>query len=274
MRVARSRDVSLRSWLSEPRLQSVDVDSDALIDVHREILAGKPMMLGVFREFYDQCMSIDRRYFTGEGSRVEVGAGVSLFKQYYPEVTATDIKPSPYLDDVVGALAMPYQAGSVRAIYAINCFHHLPSPDRFFSELERVLVPGGGCVLIDPYYGLLARWLYPRLFDSETFDMSQTTWETTDHTMGIMTGANQALSYLVFVRDRAIFKDRHPGLQLVGHRPLTNYPRYLLSGGLNFRQILPSAAIGPIKLGERVLSPFARIFGLHHVVVIRKRLPT
>jgi SAM-dependent methyltransferase len=263
--------MSLRSWLSEPRLQSVDVDSAALIDVHREILAGKPMMLGVFREFYDRCMSIDRRYFSGEGSRVEIGAGVSLFKRYYPEIIATDIKPSPYLDDVVDALAMPYQAESVRAIYAINCFHHLPSPDRFFSELERVLVAGGGCVLIDPYYGLLARWLYPRLFDSETFDMSQTTWEGADHPMGIMTGANQALSYIVFVRDRAIFRDRHPGLQLVDHRPLTNYPRYLLSGGLNFRQILPSAAIGPIKLGERVFSPFARIFGLHHVVVIRKR---
>lgn len=265
--------MSLRSWLAEPRLQSVDVDSGALIDVHREILAGKPMMLGVFREFYDQCMSLDQRYFSGQGLRVEVGAGVSLFKQYYPEVTATDIKPSRYLDDVVDALAMPYQAESVRAIYAINCFHHLPSPDRFFAELARVLVAGGGCVLIDPYYGPLARWLYPRLFDSETFDMSQTSWESTDDRRGVMSGANQALSYLVFVRDRAIFRDRHPALELVGNRPLTSYPRYLMSGGLNFRQIIPSAAIGPIKLGERVLSPFARVLGLHHVVVIRKRPP-
>jgi SAM-dependent methyltransferase len=263
--------MSLRNWLSEPRLQSVDVDSAALIEVHREILAGKPMMLGVFRDFYDLCMSLDRRYFTGHGLRVEIGAGVSLFKQYYPEITATDIKPSPYLDAVVDALAMPYEAASVRAIYGINCFHHLPSPDRFFSELERVLEPGGGCVLIDPYYGPLSRWLYPRLFDSETFDMDQAGWEATDHEIGSMTGANQALSYVVFVRDRGIFRERHPGLELVGNRPITNYQRYLLSGGLNFRQILPSAAIGSLKLSERLMSPWARVFGLHHGVVIRKR---
>lgn len=265
--------MSLRSWLSEPRVQSVDVDSEALLEVHREILAGKPMMRGVFQEFYDTCMTLDRRYFTGQGSRIEIGAGVSLFKRYYPEVTATDIKPSPYLDEVVDALAMPYPAESVRAVFAINCFHHLPSPERFFQELERVLVPGGGCVLIDPYYGPLARWVYPRLFATETFDMGQATWEPASDTMGIMKGANQALSYVVFVRDRAIFADHNPGLELVGMNPLRNYPRYLLSGGLNFRQILPAASIGILKLAEKALSPLARAFGLHHVIVIRKRSP-
>ena len=75
-------------------------------------------------------MTLDDRYLTGSGPRIEIGAGASLFKSFHPEVIATDIVPSPHLDMVVDALEMPFGDRSVRAIYAINCFHHLPDPDR------------------------------------------------------------------------------------------------------------------------------------------------
>ena len=65
-------------------------------------------------------------------------------------------------------------------IYGMNCFHHFPDPDRFFTELERVLVPGGGCVLVDPYHGPFARWLYPRLFATEGYDTDQVDWTAAD----------------------------------------------------------------------------------------------
>lgn len=259
-----------RDRLSEPAVRSVDVDSDELLEVHRRILASKPMMRGVFDDIYDACMAADRRYFNGAGRRVEIGAGVSLFKQRYPEIISTDIKASSALDAVVDALAMPYEAGTVRAIYGINVFHHLPSPDRFFAELERVLGPGGGAVLVDPYHGPLARWLYPRLFTTEGYDLTQREWDA-GGAMGVMHGANQALSWIVFVRDAALLLERHPGLEVVSRTPLTNYPRYLLSGGLNFRQLLPDAAIPALRACERVARPLARWFGLHHLIVIRKR---
>lgn len=261
----------LRDWLAEPRVRSVDVDSAELLDVHREILASKPMMRSVFRDMYDMCVRLDRRYFRGEGLRVEVGAGVSFMHDVYPDVLATDIKPSAYTQQVVDALAMPFETGSVRAIYGLNCFHHFPDPDRFFSELERVLVPGGGCVLVDPASGWFARWLYPRLFATEGYDLAQASWEPPSGATGVMTGANQALSSVVFVKGRKRLAATHPGLELLGIKPMTSYPRYLLSGGLNFRQLLPSATIGPLRVLERVLRPVAPIFGLHQVIVLRKR---
>jgi len=263
--------VALRDWLAEPRVRSVDVDSPELIDVHREILASKPMMRSVFQDMYDMCAHLDRRYFHGDGQRVEVGAGVSFMHDVYPDVLATDIKPSRYVQQVVDALEMPFEDGSVRAIYGMNCFHHFPDPDRFFSELERVLVPGGGCVLVDPADGWFARWLYPRLFATEGYDMEQRTWEPPISGTGVMTGANQALSYVVFVTGRKRLLETHPGLELVGTRPMTSYPRYLLSGGLNFRQLLPSVAITPLKIVERVLKPVCPVFALHQVIVLRKR---
>lgn len=256
--------------LADPRLAGVDVDSDALLDVHRRILEEKPMIRGVFREFYDQCVGLDRRYLSGSGLRVELGAGTSFFKTLHPDVVATDIKSGKGLDMVVDATAMPFAAASVRAFYAIHCFHHLPSPDRFFAELKRTLVPGGGCVIIDPYYSPVARVLFKRLFASERFDTTEPGWDATSQ-IGVMQGANQALSYIVLVRDRKEFDRKHPELEIVHHRPLTNYPRYLLSGGLNFRQLAPTCSIPLIQGAELAAAPLARWLALHHIMVIRKR---
>jgi SAM-dependent methyltransferase len=256
--------------LADPRLSGVDVDSDALLDVHRRILDEKPMIRGVFREFYDACVGLDQRYLSGSGLQVELGAGTSFFKKVHPEVVATDIKSGAGLDMVVDAMAMPFAAASVRAFYAIHCFHHLPSPDRFFAELKRTLVPGGGCVIIDPYYSPVARVIFKRLFASERYDPDEPGWDAAT-TIGVMQGANQALSYIVFARDRERFDQRHPELEIVYHRPLTNYPRYLLSGGLNFRQLAPTLSIPVIKGIELAMAPLARWLALHHIMVIRKR---
>jgi len=86
-----------------------------------------------------------------------------------------------------------------------------------------------------------------------------------------MTGANQALSYIVFVRDRAEFERRFPALELVGSRPLGNYVRYLASGGLNFRQLVPNASAGLLKRLEAAIARANRRLALHQVIVLRRR---
>lgn len=257
------------SRLQEPRLAGLDVDTSDLLEVHRQVLAEKPVMRAVFAEFYDRCMAIDRAYGRGDGARIEIGAGSSLFGERYPEVMATDIKPHPHLDRVLDAQAMDLDAASARAVFGINCFHHLPDPMAFFGELDRVLVPGGTTVLIEPYYGPVAAAFYARLFETEGFDRAQATWQ--DDGRSIMQGANQALSYIVFRRDRALFEQRCPTLEVVVEEPLTNWPRYLLSGGLNFRQLVPSRSAPLLSALERLLAPAARWLALHHVVALRKR---
>jgi SAM-dependent methyltransferase len=157
-------------------------------------------------------------------------------------------------------------------IYGINCFHHFPVPETFFQELLRVVKPGGGTILIEPYYGPLASLLYKKLFASESFDKQDPHWGSTGR--GIMRGANQALSYIVFRRDRAVFERQFPDLEIVHTAPLHNYLRYFLSGGLNFRQLLPDFAIPLLKLTEMVMIPVERLTALHHILVLRKRNPT
>jgi SAM-dependent methyltransferase len=259
----------IREFLSEPQLRGIHYDSDELIRVHRDILMAKPMIRGVFEELYRGCHELDEQYLAGSGTRIELGAGSSFLKKINPEIVSTDIKFGAHLDRVLDAQDMDLPNDSVRAFYAIHCFHHLPEPDRFFAELERTLIPGGGCVLVEPYYGPIASWFFKRMFTTESFDKNQSQWNTPS--TGVMIGANQALSYLVFVRDREIFEQKYPNLEIIHTDALSNYLRYLFSGGINFRSILPAICIAPLRALERILTPFRKTLALHHVVVLRKR---
>lgn len=256
--------------LQEPEVVGCPVDGAARFEAHRAVLHRKAMIRGVFDEFHQIFVQLDRRYLTGEGLAVELGAGVYPIRETVPAVLATDIVPAPHLDRVIDAGAMDFVEGTVHAFYLQNVFHHFPEPSRFFTELERTLVPGGGAILIEPASGPVASWLYPRLFATEGYNKRATTWETP--VGGPMSGANQALSYLVFDRDLTRFQTEHPSLEVVYRDVLGNWPRYLLSGGLNFRPMFPSSGTGFLKLLEKALSPLRRLLGLHRVIVLRKRI--
>jgi hypothetical protein len=80
---------------------------------------------------------------------------------------------------------------------------------------------------------------------------------------GPISGANQALSYIVFVRERDRLARQFPGFELVEMEPITNFVRYIVSGGVNFRQLLKGL--------EAVLSPLRCALALHQLIVVRKR---
>jgi SAM-dependent methyltransferase len=258
----------LAAWLRDPSIARMDVDGQDRLAVHARMLARKTMLREVFHEFHHRFMALDERFFTARGMRIELGAGVAPIRESYPTVLATDIVASPHLDQVLDAEAMALPDQSVRAIYGQNFFHHLPHPDRFFDELKRVLPAGGGTILLEPYYGPAASYLFKRMFATEGFDKDYPSWETPQ--TGPMNGANQALSYVVFKRDVAIFERKHPELKIVHHELCGNHIKYLISGGLNFRQLLPDWMRPAVNGLQIALSPLNRWTSLHHIVVIRK----
>jgi hypothetical protein len=105
---------------------------------------------------------------------------------------------------------------------------------------------------------------------SEFFEPEAPGWTSVNYT-GPASGANQALSYIVFKRDRARFLADFPNLELVLDRPHTHL-LYLVSGGVNFRQLVPSSFTSAVKLCERLVSPLNPWLSLQHTVVVRKRL--
>ena len=259
----------VRQWLVDPRVRSLDVDAEDFSIAHRTVLKTKPLLQHLFRDFYARCRRMDERYFSGSGTRIEIGSGSGFMGDEYADVLTSDVKPLPFVQLVCRGERLPVRDASVRALYAINTFHHIPSPAAFLSELERVLVPGGGAVFIEPYFGPVARFLFRRLHASETFDPAAPDWDAPGDA-GPFSRANQALSYLVFVRDRRRFEMLCPRLEIVADEPHTHL-RYLVSGGVNFRQLVPDGAEPVIIAAERVLSPLNNLLALQHTIVLRRR---
>lgn len=261
--------MGLRELLMDPRVVSVDVDSSDRIARHRELLLQKRMTREVFFELYDLLERMDTKHLSPEpGRRIEIGSGSSLIKDRLPDVETTDLVQYDGLDRIVDAMDMPFEDGELKTVFGIHCFHHLPDPYKFLSEIRRVCRPGGGVILIDPYHGPLASFVFKRLFTNEHFDKDGPA--ISDH-HGPMSDANQALSYVVFQRERERFEKKFPELELVAMQPISNYVRYLVSGGVNFRQLLPNQSIPLLRALERALTPLGQYLALHHVIVIRKR---
>lgn len=255
--------------LQEPEVAGCAIDGSERLDAHRAVLRRKAMIREVFEDFHALFRDLDERLLSADGSVVELGAGIYPVRETIPGVLATDVIAAPHLDRTLDAEAMDLADGSVRAFYLQNVFHHFPHPSRFFAELERTLAPGGGAILIEPHDGPFAAWLYPRLFASEGYDRSAPSWET--EVGGPMSGANQALSHLVFDRDLARFTQLHGALEVVHRDVMPNWIRYLASGGLNFRPLAPAFATPLLRGLETLFSPLRRLLGLHRVIVLRRR---
>lgn len=261
---------ALRNLLLDPRVAGVPVDDPGLLAIHQQVLADKPLLADAFRSVYTQLLALRDRHAAGEGLEVELGTGAGFFKQLHPQLITTDIRPGRGVDRVVDALAMPFDAGEVRALYAINLFHHLPDPSRFFAEVSRVLAPGGVCLLVEPHGGLFSAFLHRRLHADEHFD-EHAGW-TNQAIKGPLSGANQALAEIVFGRDRQIFCARFgEQLEIVERPYCLNALRYLVSGGVNFRPLLPAWSAPLLKGIEALCSPLAKHWSLHQVTVIRRR---
>jgi SAM-dependent methyltransferase len=262
---------ALRHWLYEPQVQGVDVDDNDLLLIHRNILQGKSLLRSAFTTFYKDMAGKSDGLLVGDGIELELGSGAGFFKSLRPQLITSDVRKGPHIDMEVDAQQMTFADSSVRCIYAINVFHHLPDPERFFAELERVLQPGGGCILVEPHGGFFSALLHRHLHTDEHFDAKAAGWKTSD-IQGPLSGANQALAHIVFTRDLQRFNETYGQKLEIVHRGYElNALRYLLSGGLNFRQLLPAWSAGVLALIERLGSPLARHWSLHQMIVIRKR---
>lgn len=259
----------LSSFFLDPRIKNIDVNTEALLEQHEKIIQEKPLLRSAFNTFYKDMINLCDSNFDIDGIEVELGSGAGFFKKERPGLITSDVRKSRNIDMELNAVNMNLPDSSVRSIYMINVFHHLPSVTSFFNEALRVLKPGGGIILVEPHIGFFSAWLHSRLHQNEYFNPDETDWDGGN--TGAMSGANQAKAYIVFERDREkyekLFGER---LKIVYSGYELNALRYLLSGGLNFRSLLPGF-LGPmLSVLEKMGSPLAPAWSLHKIYVIKK----
>ena len=107
-----------------------------------------------------------------------------------------------------------------------------------------------------------------RRFHPEPYDDRVTEWAFDQS--NAMLDANQALSWIVFERDRERLAERCPGLVLE-HAGWLPWLSYLLSGGVTRRNLVPGPLVPWVRRADRWLSPLDRFMALHWHLRVRKR---
>jgi SAM-dependent methyltransferase len=187
-----------------------------------------------------------------------------------PELIATDLIPYPTVDIVLDATQLPFPSRSVRCFVMLNTFHHIADCARFLEEAARCLVPGGRILIIDQHRGFISTPILKH-FHHEHYDDRAVEWRF-DST-GPLSGANGALAWNVFVRDREKFERSRPELRIVRYQPIMPL-RYWLSGGLRRWNMLPGFLHYASRVLERGLLLLAPDFGSFVVIeLLRARLP-
>ncbi|MBA7634315.1 hypothetical protein ES703_41899 [subsurface metagenome] len=243
-----------------------DLDDPATTLLHAEIIQKKPFLRKLYVDFYKQLEKVVSN--PQEKVLVELGSGAGFIKEVISNAITSDILELPNVDKVFSALEMPFEKASVDAFFMFDVLHHITDPRAFFREALRCLKIGGRIVMIEPANTLWSRFIYKN-FHHELFD-SQAKWELDSlQETGPLSHGNGALPWVIFSRDRRIFENEFPSLRIVrmrNHTPL----RYLLSGGLTLRQLVPSFTYPAVKAIEHALSPVNNLLGMFQTIELEK----
>ncbi|HEY9619550.1 MAG TPA: class I SAM-dependent methyltransferase [Crinalium sp.] len=252
-------------WLKLPESsQLCDLDNPENIHILRHIIQRKPFLRNVYLSFYQDILTRIKTV-PPDGNIVELGSGASFMKHLAPHIITSDVLSYEGVDKTFSALEMPFQDSSISAFVMVDVFHHIKDSRLFLKEMNRCLKPGGKVVMIEPANTPWSRFIYQN-FHHEPFEPEKG-WGFTDG--GPLTGANMALPWIVFCRDRQQLTTEFSELQLSNidiHTPI----RYLLSGGLSVRQLLPSFLYPLVSLVELVLSPLNFMIGMFMTVELHK----
>lgn len=232
--------------LSHPLTRGIDVDDPRSTLLRRQIIQSKPFLRQLYAEWYERICS---RLPADPRVVLEIGSGAGFLKEYLPDLITSEVFELDGVDRVEDATALSFDESSLDAIVMTDVLHHIPDVSLFFAEAARTLKSGGRLLMIEPWRTHWSQWVYQHLHP-EPFRPDARDWQLPPG--GPLSGANGAIPWMVFDRDRAEFQRRFPELEIVsiaGLMPLS----YLASGGVSMRALAPGRAYRTVRALERGL---------------------
>lgn len=240
---------------SNGKMNSLDSATNEL-ELRSRIFA-KPALMSFYNEIYSRYRFHLSTLHSKKSIAIELGSGASFAKMTIPDLTTTDILPYRGVDMVVDACEMPFANETVDFFFLLNTLHHIPNAEAFFREADRCLKPGGSIVIFDQNRGFFSEWIL-RFFHHEPYDPNRTSWDFPS--TGPVSGANGALAWIIFERDREKFKRLFPRLQIVNSRPFSPL-LYWVSGGLKGWTLAPSFLVPFWRTVDSALLSLDKRFG-------------
>lgn len=242
----------------------ISADSPAALELRTQALRRKPFLHKLYCEWYGQ---IAADLPPGPGAVVELGAGGSFLREFVPDLVTSDILPHGVVQVALDGCRLPFRTRSLRGLVMTNVFHHFPDARAFLAEVCRCLRPGGVVSMVEPWVTPWSRLIYGHLHH-EPFAPDAEGWElAAGHPLS---GSNNALAWIVFARDRAVFEAGFPRLRIRAVTPMMPC-RYLLAGGVSHRALTPSWSFGFWRGVESLLKPaLPRLAMFARIVLVRK----
>ena len=250
----------ISNLLAHPLTRSKDLDDPMTTALRLQIIQSKPLLRKIYEEWYDRIST----NFEEHDCVLELGSGAGFMRDFMPNLITSELFPTPGVASVIDAQAMNLDDCSLDGIVMTDVLHHIPDCSAFFHEANRVVKPGGKIVMVEPWNNRWARWVYTHLHH-EPFEPSAKKWQFPQS--GPLSGANGALPWIIFERDRSLFLKRHPEWDIesiISLMPLV----YLLSGGVSLRNLLPGWLFGLVRSVERL--GFAKQWGMFAEIVLVK----
>lgn len=226
---------AIRRILAHPDTRDLSVDDPRTTARRRGIIEQNQFLWKIYDEWYRLVSSLIP---AGPGGVVELGSGAGFLHKYIPGLITSEVFACPDIQLVLDARCLPFRSGSLRAIVMVDVLHHIPGNRAFLAEAQRCLRPGGSIVMIEPWVSKWSRLVYQNLHH-EPFDPKAADWTIPES--GPLSGANGALPWIIFQRDRHMLESEFPDLKIAEVRPFMPY-RYLVSGGVSMRQLMPAGA--------------------------------
>lgn len=234
---------------------------------HREIWKHKPILRNIYGDWYGEIA----RWMV-PGITLELGGGTGNLKHFSPRVISTDIVRLPWLDAVADAQALPFPKACLSNIILVDVLHHIEQVQLFFDEAERVLLPGGRLVILEPYISwvswLVYSWLHP-----EPVNLKENVLAIRQaNPFRQPFDGNQAVATILFQRQFEEFQRRYPDLEMISRRRLACLV-YPLSGGFSRPALFPEWMFKSLMMLDRSLETWSSLFAFRLLAVLQKRSP-
>ncbi len=254
----------LGNLLQHPLTRGLDIDDPNTTCLRRQILQEKPLLKSIYQEWYK---TICDHLPPITGSVLEIGSGAGFLKTYVPDLITSDIMTIAGNDIACDALYLPFKEKSLRAIVFINVLHHIHDAELFFEAAGRCVKKDGAIIMIEPWVSSWSRIIYDNLHH-EPFDPASESWKLPES--GPLSGGNDALPWIIFQRDREKF-NQQTNWQISQIEPTMPF-RYLLSGGISMRNLVPAWMTAPLRIMENILpSRGMQNTAMFAIVVLRRR---
>jgi SAM-dependent methyltransferase len=253
----------IKALIAHPLTRGLDLDDPATTGLRRRIIEDKQLLREIYTEWYGM---IARAIPEGPGHVLELGSGPGFLADFVSGLISSDTFRCPGIRIVADGLHLPLAPGTLRGIAMTNVLHHLPDVRRFFSEAAASVRPDGVIVMVEPWVTPWSRLIYTRLHH-EPFEPDASDWEFPS--TGPLSGANGALPWILFERDRQQFEREFPQWSIESIAPLMPF-RYLVSGGISLRSLMPAWSSAPWRALEGAMGGWSARMAMFACIRLRR----